>query len=114
LEVVQIELEDVFGRVRGLEPARIAPVEQALADRVAGLGEVDRTALHGTLGTYLALRGLAQEARLDGLAVRCWPQFFTDLGCAACGALSMLNDELLPCSCEADIQARSPSLSCRN
>jgi L-fucose isomerase-like protein len=35
--------------------------------------------------------------------VRCWPEFFTELGCAACGAMSMLSDELLPCSCEADV-----------
>jgi L-fucose isomerase-like protein len=40
--------------------------------------------------------------RLDGLAVRCWPEFFTELGCAACGALSLLSDNNLPCSCEAD------------
>jgi len=25
------------------------------------------------------------------------------LGCAACGAMSMLSDELMPCSCEADV-----------
>ncbi len=37
------------------------------------------------------------------MAVRCWPEFFTDLGCAACGAMSMLSDEQIPCSCEADI-----------
>jgi L-fucose isomerase-like protein len=40
--------------------------------------------------------------------VRCWPEFFTQMGCAACGAMSMLSDGFgmdspLPCSCEADI-----------
>jgi len=35
--------------------------------------------------------------------VRCWPQFFTDLGCAACGALGLLTDDLTPASCEADV-----------
>jgi L-fucose isomerase-like protein len=49
------------------------------------------------------LRHLADRERLDGLAVRCWPEFFTQLGCAACGALSMLSDEQTPCSCEADV-----------
>jgi L-fucose isomerase-like protein len=46
--------------------------------------------------------------KLDSLAVRCWPEFFTELGCAACGALSLLSggfgmDKPIPCSCEADI-----------
>ena len=30
-------------------------------------------------------------------------QFFTNLGCAACGAMSLLSDEGTPCSCEADV-----------
>jgi L-fucose isomerase-like protein len=37
------------------------------------------------------------------MAVRCWPQFFTDLKCAACGAMSLLTEEGIPCSCEADV-----------
>jgi L-fucose isomerase-like protein len=36
------------------------------------------------------------------MAVRCWPEFFTDLGCSACGAISMLTDGGIPSSCEAD------------
>ena len=35
--------------------------------------------------------------------MRCWPEFFTELGCAACGAMSMLTDAMTPCSCEADV-----------
>ena len=37
------------------------------------------------------------------MAVRCWPEFFTDLGCSACGAMSLLSDAMTPCSCEADV-----------
>jgi L-fucose isomerase-like protein len=51
---------------------------------------------------------IAQEKNLSGLAVRCWPEFFTQMGCAACGSMSMLSDGFLdrpplPCGCEADI-----------
>jgi L-fucose isomerase-like protein len=57
---------------------------------------------------YNALKDIAIEQNLDGLAVRCWPEFFTEMGCAACGAMSMLSDGFemekpIPCSCEADI-----------
>jgi L-fucose isomerase-like protein len=37
------------------------------------------------------------------LAVRCRPEFFEDLGCSACGALSMATHQGLACSCEADV-----------
>ena len=54
------------------------------------------------------MKEIAYEQNLDGLAVRCWPEFFTEMGCAACGAMSMLSDGFgqatpVPCSCEADI-----------
>jgi len=55
------------------------------------------------LSVYAALQRLAQQQGLGGFAVRCWPEFFTEMGCAACGAMSMLSDELIPCSCEADV-----------
>ena len=58
---------------------------------------------NGTLGAYVALDELVREEKLRGLAVRCWPEFFTDLGCSACGAMSLLSDALTPCSCEADV-----------
>jgi L-fucose isomerase-like protein len=64
---------------------------------------MDATAVAGTGGVYAALRSTADEHRLDGLAVRCWPEFFTELGCAACGAMSMLGNEMCPASCEADV-----------
>ena len=101
--VEQITLEDVFSRVRALKPAEVAPLRAVLSGRVDGLDEVDQPALEGTLGTYTVLSQLAEERGLTGMAVRCWPQFFTDLGCAACGALSLMNDDLIPCSCETDV-----------
>jgi L-fucose isomerase-like protein len=103
VEVVQLELQQVFEQVRAAEPARVSAAVDDLDQRVAGLADVDQPALRGTLGTYLTLQDIAQQDQFDGLAVRCWPQFFTDLGCAACGALSMLNDEMIPAACETDV-----------
>ncbi|NLF77222.1 MAG: fucose isomerase, partial [Chloroflexi bacterium] len=71
--------------------------------RVDGLADVDQTALRRTLGTYVTLRAFAAEERLAGFAVRCWPEFFTRLGCAACGSSSLLTGEMVPASCEADV-----------
>ena len=48
-------------------------------------------------------KNIAEQESLSGVAVRCWPEFFIELGCAACGAMSMLSNEMTSCSCEADI-----------
>ena len=80
----------------------IYPIRESLETRLPNLGELEQAPLNGTLGAYVVLRELAINKGLDGIAVRCWPEFFTDLGCAACGALSMLTDNGIPSSCEAD------------
>ncbi|MBL8160389.1 MAG: L-fucose/L-arabinose isomerase family protein [Anaerolineae bacterium] len=104
-----IDVVDVDLRQQVFEPSRAVPetaVDAAAArldGRVAGLTALDTTATRGTLRTYLTLNHLAQTETLQGMAVRCWPEFFTELGCAACGAMSMLSDEQIPASCEADV-----------
>ncbi len=103
VEVAQYELEALFERVRGVDPTKVRAVADAMSGILAGLGDVDAGAANGTLGAYLSMEALAREEDLSGLAVRCWPEFFTDLGCAACGAMSLLSDAMTPCSCEADV-----------
>ena len=103
LEIVQLRLPEIFEEVKAASDAEINAVLDRLRARLAALEELDQPALRRTLGTYLTLRRYAEQENLHGLAVRCWPEFFTELGCAACGAMSMLSDERIPCSCEADI-----------
>lgn len=67
------------------------------------LAEMDQTATRKTLKVYSALREKTQREGYTGIAVRCWPDFFTDYGCAACGALALMNEDKVPCGCEADM-----------
>jgi L-fucose isomerase-like protein len=74
------------------------------------LAELDANAVAGTAGVYATLRAEVNARSLSGVAVRCWPEFFTELGCAACGAMSMLGEEGCPASCEADVNGTVTSL----
>ena len=103
LEVIQIGLEETFAGARMAGAEQVDAVQQVLSKRLEGLGAVDQAAMRRTLGSYLTLRRTAQQQDLAGIAVRCWPEFFTELGCAACGAVSLLSDEGIPTSCEADV-----------
>lgn len=107
INVKRLPLEQVFSTARQTTPGQIATIRQHLDENLDNLAELEQKPLNGTLSVYQALRKLAEQEQLAGLAVRCWPEFFTDLGCAACGAMSMLSDGLgehapIPCSCEAD------------
>ena len=104
LEVVQFDLaEDIFPLARQIEASRVDTILTQLNDRVVGLDDLEPKATRSTVGVYAALQQLAKQQGLGGFAVRCWPEFFTEMGCAACGAMSLLSDDLIPCSCEADV-----------
>lgn len=106
--VEKIPLDDLFTLARAVSPEIVAAIRAELDKSLDNLGLLDSKALDKTLQVYQALFEISQEKGLDGLAVRCWPEFFTQLGCAACGAMSMMSDGFLkrtpiPCGCEADI-----------
>jgi len=103
LEVVEIELPQFFERVQAVDKQQVDEISQQLAQTLGNLSELDQKSVQGTLSTYIAMRQLAQEKQLNGFSMRCWPEFFTGLGCAACGAMSMLSNEQTACSCEADV-----------
>jgi L-fucose isomerase-like protein len=103
VQVVQRGLNEVFDGARSAAVSAVDPVLANLSERVDGLAELEQEPLRKTLGAYVTLGKLADENSFNGLAVRCWPEFFTELGGAACGAMSMLTDEMTPCSCEADV-----------
>ncbi|WP_169238635.1 L-fucose/L-arabinose isomerase family protein [Candidatus Roseilinea sp. NK_OTU-006] len=101
VEVAHFELTEVFARARAVN-GQVGALREQLGARIAGLDALPREPVDGTLAVYVALRQLAEAAGCDALAVRCWPEFFTELGCAACGAMALLNTDCLPCGCEAD------------
>ena len=103
IEVAQFELDPFFARAREAAPAEVNAIAADLSERLDGFAQMEREATRGTLGAYVALDELVKEEKLSGMAVRCWPEFFTDLGCSACGAMSLLSDALTPSSCEADV-----------
>jgi L-fucose isomerase-like protein len=110
VQVAPLELGSV------LQAARVADAgaRQQFLDRVRAqapnLDDLDVQATSGTAGVYVALREEVAARGLGGIAVRCWPEFFTELGCAACGAMSVLNDDHCPASCEADVNGTVTSL----
>ncbi len=108
VQIQHIELDDVFTRARSISESKIAQTRKLLDSHLDNLPSLDQVPLSSTLSVYNALKEITAEQKLDGLAVRCWPEFFTQMGCAACGAMSMLSDGFgqttpVPCSCEADI-----------
>jgi L-fucose isomerase-like protein len=103
VETVATPVAAFLDSVKAL-PDDVADVPYARRSRDFGnLAEMDQVATRKTLKAYAALKSRADTEGFSGVAVRCWPEFFTEYGCAACGAIALLNEDGRPGGCEADV-----------
>lgn len=100
--VTELELPDLFDRARALPADAVEPYAAQAAD-LGGLHTLDKGELDRSLRLAGALDQLKAEHHFDAMAIRCWPETFTEYGGAVCGPVSMLGEARTPCACEADV-----------
>ncbi len=103
LEVEQFDLTGLFDKAKSVDADRVAAVKSSVEADLSKLNEVDQEQLDRSLRLFCALEDLQQSSGASGLAVRCWPETFTEYGCAACGPMAMMNQKCVPSACEADV-----------
>ncbi len=103
IDVKKIGLPELFAAAKDVGADAIAGTRAMVAGKLTGLDEVDQAQLDRSLSLYHALEGLKQSSGASALAVRCWPEMFTEYGCAACGPMGLLTEAKTPCACEADV-----------
>jgi len=103
MRVETVQLGRLFDKARGMDPGRVGAARAGAAEQLEGLDGVDQQQLDRSFRVFCALEDLQQESHAKGLAVRCWPEMFTEYGCAACGPMAMMNQKQVPAACEADV-----------
>ncbi|MCE3003148.1 MAG: hypothetical protein LW860_10675, partial [Xanthomonadaceae bacterium] len=103
MKVQTVQLGQVFDKARAADAGRVAAVRAGAAAELAGLDAVDQEQLDRSFRVFCALQDVQRETGANGLAVRCWPEMFTEYGCAACGPMAMMNGQRVPSACEADV-----------
>ena len=103
LQVATVPLTALFERARGADAGRVAGVKASAQRGVEGLDALDPLQLDRSFRVFCALEDVRHETGARGLAVRCWPEMFTEYGCAACGPMAMMNEQQVPSACEADV-----------
>ncbi len=110
VSVKEFSLETLFSKAKAADSARVAGVKVAATDALAGLDAVDQEELDRSFRVFCALEDIQKETGAKGMAVRCWPETFTEYGCAACGPMAMMNQKNVPSACEADVYGSFSSL----
>jgi L-fucose isomerase-like protein len=114
LDVRQITITDAFGRIAEVkEEAR----ELAYANAVAAqpsLSSVNVDEAKKVYGVEVALDTWREEESLDAIAIRCWPEFPTDMGACICSSLGRLSDRGTVTTCERDVLGAVTMMVCES
>jgi L-fucose isomerase-like protein len=102
ISIDRIALGDLFSRASTASPKAKSKHRQNVAN-LRGIEAVDQSQLAKSLTLFEGLSSLKTEKGLSAFAVRCWPEMFTEYGCAICGPMGMMNGAGVPAACEADV-----------
>ncbi|MBM7702735.1 sulfoquinovose isomerase [Metabacillus iocasae] len=97
-----IDLHNAFQQCVELPEEEWLPAVERAEQQVIGIRRDDETVKKfAQFSTYVKKHVEQEEIR--ALAVRCWPDFFNELGAAACSTLSQFTEDGVVSSCESDI-----------
>ncbi|MGE4276528.1 MAG: fucose isomerase [Lawsonibacter sp.] len=97
-----IEARELIDKAKGYTDEECAAYLAEASGKMNGLdGTPDKNRLDFAR-LCKAYLDYAEENHVGALSSRCWPDFFTAFGTPVCGVLALLNDKLIPASCEAD------------
>lgn len=98
----KLDLQEAFKKCVELpEEEWIGEIDRA-EQQVVGLKRDDDTVRKFAMFSAYIKKHIKKE-NLKSLAMRCWPDFFNDLGAAPCSVLSQFTEDGMVSSCESDI-----------
>lgn len=103
VQVTRLDLDTLFGAAMALPPEAWRPIAEGVRAHVAGLEHLPPDQVEKFARMQAVVEREVAAAGASAVAVRCWPEFFTDFGAAACSFVSALNERGVAASCEADI-----------
>ena len=103
VETLDIDLQRLIDGIKAVTNNEAAKVAQSIVKRAQGVKEPSCADMLEAAKTYLAIRKICQEERLDALTIRCF-DIVNTCGTTSCLALALLNDEGIVAGCEGDMQ----------
>jgi len=111
--VAQIDLAALLANAAHAPQEPVEAVISATAQRSPSLNVLNSTDVQHFGQAYVVLKEAIQAQHLDGLAVRCWPEFPQQFGLMPCATLGKLADDGFMCACETDMHGMVTMLALR-
>jgi len=107
--VTKIKLQSLFNISSKVDKKKIIITKKNISKKLKNTNQVNQKELNKSISLFHGLEKIQQTQNIDAFAVRCWPEMFTEYGCASCGPMAMMNENKISSACEADILG---SLTC--
>ena len=82
---------------------------KSLKKNLKNLKTLNQNEVEKSISLFHGLQKIQKKQNFDAFAIRCWPEMFTEYGCASCAPMAMMNENKVSSACEADVLG---SLSC--
>jgi len=102
-QIVELDLEEAFRRAGEVSDREIAEVIREVGTKVKQLDRIPQEGVRKFAAFQTALTKELKRQGIGIVGIRCWPEFFSDFGAAACSTVSWLTDAGVMASCESDI-----------
>ena len=104
ITIETFDLSDIFARMRAVDPASAAcKAGTRELKAVTDWSDAPEKAIDGAARLFVVLDKLAQECKLDAMALRCWVEMQEQLGISPCTVMGVLSDRDIPVACEVDV-----------
>ncbi|MEI8066270.1 MAG: hypothetical protein WCH42_02935 [Actinomycetes bacterium] len=103
LNILPMTMAGAFEKIAEVAPARTDAAYAISLAAQPSLGNVNVEQAKKVSSVEVALDDWRGEDGLDAIAIRCWPEFPTDLGACVCSSLGRLADRGTVTTCERDV-----------
>ena len=108
-KIAKLSLQNLFKISSKVDKKTINATKKGISANLKNLNQLNQKELNKSISLFHGLEQIQQKQNIDAFAVRCWPEMFTEYGCASCGPMAMMNENKISSACEADVLG---SLSC--
>ena len=108
-KISQIKLNELFNYSKNVEINKINETKNEISKNLKNINNFNSKEVNKSISLFHGLEHIKNKYKIDSFAVRCWPEMFTEYGCASCGPMAMMNEKQISSACEADMLG---SLSC--
>ena len=102
-DIKKIKLNELFSEAKKIKKSVLNLTQIKIEKNLKNSKKLNQHELKKSISIYHGLNTLHTKHDVQAFAVRCWPEMFTEFGCASCGPMAMMNEKKISSACEADV-----------